>query len=169
VGLAPVVVGLVLLRLYGAAAVVFGAAALTDFADGYLARRWRLTTTFGNFLDTTADKLLVTGALVGLVAIGRASAWVAFIIIGRELLVMALRGLAAADNVVVQASIWGKLKTNVQFLAIIMAMLRLPGRWGPLYPDEWVMWAAAAVTIASGAEYLARFRPVLSAGADRPA
>ena len=101
------------------AAVLFAIAAATDFFDGRLARRWKQTTTLGTFLDTTADKLLVSGVLMALVAVGRASAWIAFIIIGRELVIMGLRGVvSAADGTVVKPSIWGKLKANVQFLAI---------------------------------------------------
>jgi len=65
------------------ATVVFVIAALTDFADGYLARRWQLTSTLGAFLDTVADKILVAGALIALTEIGTVSAWVSFIIIGR--------------------------------------------------------------------------------------
>ncbi len=146
---------------FGLAAIVFAGAALTDFLDGYLARRFRITTVLGSFLDTTADKLLVTGALLALVAVGRASPWVTFIIVAREIVVMALRGLAAVDRIVLHSSVWGKLKANLQFLAIFMAMLRFPPRLGPLYTDEWVMWLAAAITIASGAEYLVRIWPAL--------
>ena len=81
-----------------AAATLFAIAAITDYFDGRLARRWKQTTTLGNFLDTTADKLLVSGVLVSLVAVGRCSMWVAFIIIGRELLVMGLRGAVTAGD-----------------------------------------------------------------------
>jgi hypothetical protein len=77
---------------YTAAAVVFAVAASTDFVDGYLARRWAVTTKLGSFLDTTADKLLVSGALIALVDVRRASAWIAAIIVGRELLILGLRG-----------------------------------------------------------------------------
>ena len=89
--LIPFVMGLVLTgpsrdSAYVAAAVIFAVAATTDFVDGYLARRWAQTTTFGSFLDTTADKLLVSGVLIALVDVDRASVWVASIIIGRELL-----------------------------------------------------------------------------------
>src|SRR5436853_471710 len=83
-------------------------------------RRRRLETTLGSFLDTTADKLLTSGTLVALVSVGRASAWLATIIIGRELVIMGLRGLIAADGGVMKPSIWGKLKTNTQFVAILL-------------------------------------------------
>ena len=113
VALTPVVMALVLVGYrvryaYVVAAVLFAIAAATDFFDGRLARRWKQTTTLGTFLDTTADKLLVSGVLVALVSVGRASPWIAFIIIGREVLIMGLRGaVSAADGTVVKPSIWG--------------------------------------------------------------
>jgi CDP-diacylglycerol---glycerol-3-phosphate 3-phosphatidyltransferase len=145
-----------------AAAVVFAVAASTDFLDGYLARRWRVTTTLGSFLDTTADKLLVSGALIALVDVNRVDSWIAFIIIGRELVILGLRGVVAAGGTVVEASIWGKLKANVQFLGIFLAMLRYPHELGPLLLDQWVMLFAAVITVISGAEYLLRFSSVLA-------
>lgn len=145
------------------AAVLFAFAALTDFADGRLARRWKQTTAFGTFLDTTADKLLVSGVLIALVETGHASAWVAFIIVGRELLILGLRGaVSAADGTVVTPSIWGKLKANVQFVAIFLAI------WDPnVTVGSWRLAqvglaVAAVVTIASAVEYLARFGPVVT-------
>jgi CDP-diacylglycerol---glycerol-3-phosphate 3-phosphatidyltransferase len=164
--LLPVVMWLVLeepiAHAAGVAATLFAIAAATDFLDGFLARRWAATTILGSFLDTTADKLLVSGALVALVAAGRASPWVAAIIVGRELLIMGLRGVVAADGTVIAPSIWGKLKANVQFVAIFLAILRPGSSLGPFYLDEWVMWAAAIVTILSAVEYLARFSNRLS-------
>ena len=168
----PAIMGLVLAegRLdhsFGYAAVLFVVTALTDLFDGYLARRREATTTLGAFLDSTADKLLVSGVLLALLAVDRVSVWVAFIIIGREITIMALRALAAVGRTIVKPSIWGKLKANVQFVAIALAMLRLTSPWGPLYLDEWVMIGAALITVASGAEYLMSFRRILT-GADRP-
>jgi CDP-diacylglycerol---glycerol-3-phosphate 3-phosphatidyltransferase len=149
---------------YTAALVVFAIAASTDFADGYLARRWAVTTKLGSFLDTTADKLLVTGALIALFDVDRASPWIAAIIIGRELLILGLRGVVAADGTVFPPSIWGKLKTNVQFLAIFLAIVHFGDPIGPLRLDEWAMVAAATITVVSAVEYLARFSSALSAG-----
>jgi CDP-diacylglycerol--glycerol-3-phosphate 3-phosphatidyltransferase len=139
------------------AAVVFAAVSATDFVDGYLARRWGETTTLGTFLDTTADKLLVTGALIALVAVDRASSWVAVIIIGRELVIMGVRAVVAADGTVMVPSVWGKLKANVQFLAILLAILDIDEAIGPLGIDEWALWIAAVVTALSGIDYLVRF------------
>jgi CDP-diacylglycerol--glycerol-3-phosphate 3-phosphatidyltransferase len=147
---------------YTAAWIVFAVAASTDFADGYLARRWAVTTKLGSFLDTTADKLLVTGALIALVDVNRASPWIAAIIIGRELLILGLRGVVAADGTVFPPSIWGKLKTNVQFIAIFLAIVHYGRELGPLRLDEWAMIAAAVITVMSAVEYLARFSSALS-------
>ncbi len=159
--LVPVVMWLILEdpfpHAYGIAAGMFAVAAATDFVDGYLARRWGATTTLGSFLDTTADKLLVSGALVALVAMGRASAWIAAIIVGRELLILGLRGVVAADGTIMRPSVWGKLKANVQFLAVFLAILRTEPKLGPLFIDQWAMLAAGVVTVLSAVEYLARF------------
>jgi CDP-diacylglycerol---glycerol-3-phosphate 3-phosphatidyltransferase len=167
IALVPVVMALVMSgehsgHAFVAAAVVFFVAASTDFIDGYLARRWRSTSTLGSFLDTTADKLLVSGALIALVAVDRANVWVAFVIVARELVILGLRGVAAATGTIVKPSIWGKLKANVQFLGILLAMLRYPHHLGPLFLDQWVLLVAAAVTVVSGVEYLLRFSSVLS-------
>ena len=146
---------------YTAAAIVFAVAASTDFVDGYLARRWAVTTKLGSFLDTTADKLLVSGALIALVDVGRASPWIAAIIVGRELLILGLRGVVAADGTVFPPSIWGKLKTNVQFVAIFLAIVQWGGDIGPLRLDEWALLAAAVITVVSAVEYIARFSSAL--------
>ncbi len=122
--LTPIVMALILVSPDGSRAVAYAAAAtfvvaaLTDLADGYLARRWRIVTTLGAFLDTVADKILVTGALVALVQIGTVSSWIAFIIIGREIAIMGLRSVAALDSSTVPPSIWGKWKATIQFVAI---------------------------------------------------
>jgi CDP-diacylglycerol--glycerol-3-phosphate 3-phosphatidyltransferase len=165
--LVPVIMGLVLAGprhryAYAIAAGLFVFAAFTDFVDGYLARRWRLTTTLGAFLDTTADKLLVSGVLLTLVSVNRVSVWIAAIIVGRELLILGLRGVVAATGTPFPPSIWGKLKANVQFLGIFLAIARYPHRAGPLFVDQWVMLLVAAVTVASAAEYLVRFAPQLA-------
>jgi CDP-diacylglycerol--glycerol-3-phosphate 3-phosphatidyltransferase len=145
-----------------AGGILFTVAATTDFVDGFLARRWSQTSTFGNLLDTTADKLLVSGALLALVAVDRVSPWIALIIIGRELAIMGLRGAVAAGGDLVKPSIWGKAKANVQFLAIFLAIVRLPEELGPLFLDQYVMIAAAVITVLSAIEYLVRFRGALT-------
>jgi CDP-diacylglycerol--glycerol-3-phosphate 3-phosphatidyltransferase len=164
----PAILALILLadeidHAFGIAAAIMALAAFTDFLDGYLARRWQITTTLGAFLDTIADKLLVTGALFALVEVGRAWAWAAFVIVGREIAISGLRGIAAMDGVSVPPSMWGKAKANVQYLAVFMAMLRTADQYGGLYPDQWVMLIATGVTLLSGVEYMARFAAVLRA------
>jgi len=162
--LAPVVMGLVLAGEDAEvpAAVLFAIAAATDYWDGRLARRWQVTTTLGSFLDTTADKLLVTGVLIALLGADRVSPWVVAIIVGRELIILGLRGAVAVDGAVMQPSIWGKLKTTIQFVAILLAILRPGGTIGGAYLDEWVMAVAAAVTVMSAVDYLQRFAPALA-------
>ncbi len=146
------------------ATVVFVVAAVTDFLDGYLARRWRITTTLGAFLDTVADKILVSGALIALVEIGRTSSWVAFIIIGREIAIMGLRSVAALDQDTVPASMWGKSKATVQFVAISVAILSINTDIdvGPWRLDQWFMAGAVVVTLVSAGDYFSRFRAVLT-------
>src|SRR4051812_40702904 len=169
--LAPIVMGLLLAdgsspgTAATVAACLFGVAAATDWFDGRLARRWGVTTKLGSFLDTTADKLLVTGGLVALVAVERASPWIAVIIIGRELVILGLRGAIAAQGTVLQPSLLGKLKTTVQFVAIAVAIVRPGGPVAGLYVDQWLMLAAAALTVASAIDYLARASSVFSPGA----
>lgn len=142
---------------FGVAAFLFAVAAMTDFFDGYLARRWGITTVLGAFLDSTADKLLVAGSLIALVAVDRASIWPVVIIIMREFAVMALRGITAIEGHIVKPSMFGKIKATVQFAAIFFAMLRFAEPWGPLFFDEWLMWIAAGVALASGWQYATGF------------
>jgi CDP-diacylglycerol--glycerol-3-phosphate 3-phosphatidyltransferase len=144
------------------AMVLFCVAAGTDWIDGRLARRWGVTTKLGSFLDTTADKLLVTGVLVALVAVERASPWIVALIVGRELAIMGLRGVIAADGAVMVPSPLGKIKTSVQFIAIALAIVRPGDPVGGLYVDEWAMLVAAVVTVASAVDYLARSGSSLS-------
>ena len=99
----PVVMALVLSRSYTAAAIVFIVVSATDWFDGRLARRWGVSSRLGSFLDTTADKLLVTGALIALVAVDRASPWIALIMIGREMIVLGLRAAVAAQGLHLEA------------------------------------------------------------------
>jgi len=158
--LAPVVMGLVLARIDLLAAILFLIAALTDYLDGYLARHWRVSTATGSFLDTTADKVLVTAALIGLVAISRTNPWAALVIIGREMVIMGLRGSAAMQGVLITASQLGRVKAAVQFLAILVSILNLNTSLGPLGLDQWVMTLAVLITFGSGVDYLIRFAQV---------
>lgn len=145
------------------AIVVFLAAAGSDSLDGYIARRRHQTTVMGAFLDPLADKLLVIAALVSLVELNDLSAWVAMVVIARELAVSGLRMVAAVQNIVISASKWGKLKTTSQMVAV--AALIIEPRW--LKP-EWTLWGQSVtwylvlimlvLTVVSGAEYFIRAR-----------
>lgn len=141
--------------IYGA--VVFALAAVSDFLDGWLARRTTGGTVLGGFLDTTADKILVTGTLLALVSVDRVSIWPAAIIIFREFTVMALRGVVAQRGGLIQPSTWGKIKAFTQFVAILLAFVRLADRWGPWYLDQWAMLVAVLATIGSAWGYITAF------------
>jgi CDP-diacylglycerol--glycerol-3-phosphate 3-phosphatidyltransferase len=131
------------------AAVVFALASLTDFVDGYLARSRNSITTFGKLMDPLADKLLIVAALVSLVSLHRLAAWVAMVIITRELAVTALRMGATQAGVVMSASTFGKVKTCVQ-IAAILAVIAVSGH--PLWVDL-LVYAAVVVTVLSGLDY----------------
>lgn len=139
------------------AAVLFLLAAFSDFLDGWLARRTTGETVLGSFLDTTADKILVTGTLLALVSVDRVSIWPAVIIIFREFTVMALRGVVAQRGGLIRPSTWGKIKALTQFVALFLAFVRLADRWGPWYLDQWAMLVAVVATIGSAWGYITAF------------
>ncbi len=158
---APVVMALLLSSSDDVAAILFAVVAATDWFDGRLARRWGVASRFGAFLDTTADKVLVSTALIGLVAVHRASPWVALIIIGREFTILGLRLAVVSEGRSFQTSIAGKWKATVQFVAIALAMLRPDLQFAGAYLDQWVMAFAALISIWSGVDYVARFATAL--------
>ena len=131
------------------AAVVFALASLTDFVDGYLARARDSITTFGKLMDPLADKLLIVAALISLVSLHRLAAWIAMVIITRELAVTVLRLGATQAGVVMEASMFGKVKTCLQ-IAAILAIIAVPGQpaWVSALP-----YVAVAVTVLSGLDY----------------
>ncbi len=133
--------------------VVFALAALTDILDGYLARSRSTVTTFGRVMDSVADKLLITAALIGLVSLDRLAAWVALVIVGREFAVTALRYFAARQAIEVSVSRLGKMKTLVQVLAILALIAVGPAVWAQV-----LVYAAVAITVVSGADYFWGFR-----------
>jgi CDP-diacylglycerol--glycerol-3-phosphate 3-phosphatidyltransferase len=155
-----VVVALLNETTYGdaIAAGVFALAALTDTLDGYIARHRNAVTTFGKLMDPIADKLLVTAALVALVSLERLQAWIAMVIIAREFAVTGLRGVAAEQGVVIQASWLGKVKTILQVAAIICLIAVDPA---PL-SVELLVYAAVAATVISGVDYFFGFRRMVS-------
>ncbi len=103
--------------------LLFALASVTDFFDGYLARRLKVVSSLGVFLDLTADKILVSAILIALVQIGLVPAWVVFIIVTREFLVTGLRSMAAAKGRVIPAGIWGKQKTFITLTAMGLLLL----------------------------------------------
>ena len=142
------------------AAFVFVLASITDAVDGYLARARDAITTFGKLMDPIADKLLIVAALVALVSLDRLAAWVAMVIIARELAVTVTRIHANQQGIVIAASGWGKAKTIVQVAAIFF--LIAVGEPSPAWVDG-LVYAAVAVTIVSGVDYFFGLRRVLRA------
>ena len=137
------------------AAFIFIAAAITDSLDGYIARKRNQITNFGKFMDPLADKLLVSAALISLASMGEISAWLVVIIIAREFTISVLRAVAAAEGIVIAASVWGKIKTVTQILAIIFILLdNFPFRLINLPVDVIMLWAAVIFTIISGVDYI---------------
>jgi CDP-diacylglycerol--glycerol-3-phosphate 3-phosphatidyltransferase len=131
------------------AAAVFALAAATDGLDGYFARSRGDVTNFGKLMDPLADKLLIIGALVSLVSLDRLEAWVAMVIIAREVAVTILRTIAAERGIVIAASWLGKVKTVLQIAAVIALIATNPS---PAWVDA-LVYAALAVTVISGADY----------------
>lgn len=131
------------------AAGVFALAALTDGLDGYFARSRDAVTTFGKLMDPFADKLLITAALVSLVSLDRLQAWVAMVIIAREVAVTILRTIAAERGLVISASWLGKAKTVLQIAAVIALIAVDPA---PAWVDA-LVYAALVATVLSGADY----------------
>ena len=141
-----------------AAAALFFVAGISDLADGFLARRLKKVTVLGQFLDPLADKLLVASMLIMLVMLGRTGAWAAIIIISREVAVTGLRALAATQGLAVPSDRWGKAKTALQMLAVLL--LIMPAAVGGLDPQYWgclALWAATLVSFVSGLRYFVRF------------
>ena len=139
------------------ATVLFTAAAITDWLDGWLARKLNQMSAFGAFLDPVADKLMVAAALIILVQLERADAIVALIIIGREIAISALREWMAqiGEAKSVAVSFMGKIKTTSQMIAIPLLLYHDPiGAFSPQWLGTWLIWFAAALTLISMAYYL---------------
>ena len=140
------------------AAGIFFLAAMTDWADGVIARRRNQVTTLGTLLDPIADKLLVAAALVSLLAIDKLAAWIVVVIVGRELAVTGLRAVAASVGVVVPASRLAKWKTASQYAAITMLIVE-EGFAPPGFhvAAALVLWVALGLTVTSAVDYFYRF------------
>lgn len=181
----PLLVWLVLLQQPGAylwAVLLLVVMALSDMADGKIARRLKVVSPLGIFLDTISDKIFITGALLPMVQTGLISGWVAFVIIVREFIVSGLRSFAAAEGVVISAGQLGKQKLVIQLVAIIWRLLAANAASGGIFGvlvggalsgllDLWWIAMALAViwTLGSGAEYIWKAWPLLRASwAPRP-
>ena len=147
-------------ELVGAA--IFGIASLTDWLDGYLARRRQQVTTLGQFMDPLADKLLITAALVSLVQMDLAQSWMVVVILGREIAVTVLRSLAQSRGIGIPASPLGKFKMVSQVIAILL--LILGGDHMPQFVllGKIALWIAMLTAVASAFDYYRRFNHVLS-------
>ena len=137
------------------ATVIFALASLTDMLDGQIARKYNMVTNFGKLMDPLADKVLTAAAMICLVELGDLAAWIAVVIIFREYLITGLRSVAASENIVVAANIWGKVKTVCQMIALMLLMVK------PQIIDLcginiglWLMYVAVALTIYSGLDYV---------------
>jgi CDP-diacylglycerol--glycerol-3-phosphate 3-phosphatidyltransferase len=155
------------------AAALFSLASITDWLDGYLARRMGIVTVFGKFLDPIADKLIVMAALIMILPFGRVPAWMVLVILGREIIITGLRGIASSEGIVIQASDLGKYKTIFQIVAIIGLLLHYDYNWFFGMQHQWLfvnmhnvgmfyLWIATLLTVWSGIDYLARFINIIA-------
>jgi CDP-diacylglycerol--glycerol-3-phosphate 3-phosphatidyltransferase len=140
-------------------AAIFGLASLTDWADGYLARRRKQVTPLGQVIDPFADKLLTSAALISLVQLDLAPAWMVAVIVGREFAVTALRSLAYARGVTIPASPLGKIKMVAQVVAIL-ALILAHGQLREFFLDrigQAALWVVVVAALISAADYFRRF------------
>ena len=142
-------------------AAIFGLAAITDWLDGYLARRRKQVTVLGQLMDPLADKLLITAAFIALVQMGLAPAWMVVVILGRELGITVLRSLVHARGVVIPASRLGKVKMVSQVVAILLLMLSNQV-WLFLVPGLIALWVVLVTALWSAADYYRRYNRILS-------
>jgi CDP-diacylglycerol--glycerol-3-phosphate 3-phosphatidyltransferase len=148
-------------------AMIFGVASLTDWADGYLARRRKQITPLGQVIDPLADKLLTSAALISLVQLDLAQSWMVAVIIGREFAVTTLRSLAYARGVAMPASPLGKIKMVAQVVAILALILAHGQTWpGGIAEAFWwigqaALWVVVVTALISGADYFRRFNDIL--------
>lgn len=143
-------------------AILFGLGGVTDFFDGYFARKHKGTTNLGKLLDPISDKLLIAATMIMLVSLNRLHAWIVVLIIGRELAVTGLRAVAASSGLIIPASIEGKYKMNFQIAAVIGLLIHYTyfdvnfQRVGMM-----LMWIALYVTFQSGIRYFTNFAKIL--------
>lgn len=139
---------------------LFVVASVTDWFDGYLARKNNLVTNFGKFMDPLADKLLVCSAMICMIELKRLPAWFVIIIIGREFIISGFRLIAAENGIVIAANYWGKFKTASQMIMIILLILHFDGIFVTL--EQLFIWLSLALTIISLITYIWQNKSVLS-------
>lgn len=139
---------------------LFVVASVTDWFDGYLARKNNLVTNFGKFMDPLADKLLVCSAMICMIDLKRLPAWFVIIIIAREFIISGFRLIAAENGIVIAANYWGKFKTAFQMIMIILLILHFDGIFVIL--EQIFIWLSLALTILSLITYIWQNRTVLS-------
>lgn len=144
------------------ALTIFVLASMTDWLDGYLARKNNLVTNFGKFMDPLADKLLVCSAMICLIEKGRLAAWIVIIIIAREFIISGFRLIASDNGVVIAASYWGKFKTVFQMAMIIVLILDLGGSF--VIVEDILIGVALILTIVSLVDYIVKNKGVLLEG-----
>ena len=138
-----------------AALIVYVVACLTDYVDGYLARKNNQVTNFGKFMDPVADKLLVMAALLIFIEDGTIPAWAVAIILGREFIVSALRMVAASEGLVIAANMWGKAKTMITMITLIFLLCPIgPILLGPVSLQDIMFWITVIITAISGITYI---------------
>lgn len=144
------------------AAIIFIIGSTTDWVDGYYARKYNMITNLGKFLDPLADKLLVSAALIMLVELELAAAWIVIIIISREFAVTGLRLVAAGEGIVLAAGKMGKLKTATQMIAIILLLLHnFPFSYINFPLGTIMLYLALLFTVISGVDYFIKNRHVM--------
>ena len=137
------------------ALIVYVVACLTDYVDGYLARKNNQVTNFGKFMDPVADKLLVMAALLIFIEDGTIPAWAVAIILGREFIVSALRMVAASEGLVIAANMWGKAKTMITMITLIFLLCPIgPILLGPVSLQDIMIWITVIITAISGTTYI---------------
>lgn len=145
-------------RLSVVSAVIFALVSVTDWLDGYIARKMSLSTTLGKFLDPLADKLLIVTVFIMLIPLGRIPAWVVAIIIGREMAVTGLRAVVASTGVVIAASSLGKFKTVSQIICLVPLLLHYTFYGLNFHAiGIWLLVPAFVLTVWSGVDYFVKF------------
>lgn len=143
------------------ALALFCIASLTDMLDGKIARKYNLITNFGKFMDPLADKLLICSAMIAMIELDRIPCWVVIVIIAREFIISGFRLVASDNGVVIAAGWWGKVKTVVQMIMIIVLICDFGGEIAAVI-EYILIYAALALTVISLVDYLVKNKSVLS-------